>query len=77
MGNILKEWLDEYGIERQASAHPPQQHGVAERPNCTLVELMHAMLIDAKLPKFLWAEAILHAAYVVIGKRTSPDRQVH
>jgi len=25
---------------------------------------MRAMMIDAKLPKFLWAEAILHAAYV-------------
>ena len=65
MGNILKEWLDEFGIEQQASApYSLQQHGVAECPNRILVELMCTMLIDAKLPKFLWAEAVLHAAYV-------------
>ena len=65
MGNILKDWLDELGIERQTSApYSPQQHGVAERPNCTLVELMRAMLIDTKLPKFLWAKAISHMAYI-------------
>ena len=65
MGNILKEWLDEFGIEWQASApYSPQQHGVAEYR--TLVELMHTMLIDAKLPKFLWAEVVLHAACVQI-----------
>ena len=65
MGNALKEWLDKLGIERQASSpYSPQQHGIAEHPDHTLVELMQAMIIDAKLPKFLWAEAILHAAYV-------------
>src|ERR1700677_1402278 len=65
MSKSLKGWLDGLGIERQASApYSPQQHGVAERPNRTLVELMRAMLIDSKLPKFLWAEAVLHAAYV-------------
>ena len=65
MSNSLKRWLDKLGIERQASVpYSPQQHRVAERPNHTLVELMHAMWIDTKLPKFLWVEAILHAAYI-------------
>ena len=65
MSKSLKGWLDGLGIERQASApYSPQQHGVAEHPNRTLVELMCAMLIDSKLPKFLWAEAVLHTAYV-------------
>ena len=65
MSKSLKGWLDGLRIEHQASApYSPQQHGVTECPNRTLVELMHAMLIDSKLPKFLWAEAVLHAAYV-------------
>ena len=66
MSKSLKGWLNELGIERQTSApYSPQQQGVAECPNCTLVELMRAMPIDTKLPKFLWAEATLHAAYVL------------
>ena len=65
MSNSLKRWLNKLGIERQASApYSPQQHSIAERPNCMLVELMQAMLIDTNLPKFLWAEAILHATYI-------------
>ena len=65
MSKNLKGWLDEFGIEQQTSTpYSPQQHGIAEHPNCTLVELMRAMLIDTKLPKFLWAEAVLHTAYI-------------
>ena len=65
MSKSLKGWLDGLGIECQASApYSPQQHGVAEHPNHMLVELMHAMLINSRLPKFLWVEAILHTAYI-------------
>jgi len=38
--------------------------GVAERFNCTLIELVRAMLISRNLPSFLWAEAVAHAAYI-------------
>ena len=73
MSNSLKRWLNKLGIECQASApYSPQQHRVAERPNCTLVELMRTMLIDTKLPKFLWVEAILHAAYIRNQAMTTP-----
>ena len=36
----------------------PQQNGVAERMNRTLVEAVRSMLSDTKLPKKFWAEAL-------------------
>ena len=42
----------------------PEQNGVAERLNRTLVETTRAMLLDAKLPHMFWAEAISTATYL-------------
>ncbi|GJS99405.1 retrovirus-related pol polyprotein from transposon TNT 1-94 [Tanacetum coccineum] len=41
----------------------PQQNGVVERRNQTLVEAAQTMLIFSKAPLFLWAEAINTACY--------------
>ncbi|GJS56389.1 retrovirus-related pol polyprotein from transposon TNT 1-94 [Tanacetum coccineum] len=41
----------------------PQENGVVERRNQTLVEAAHTMLIFSKAPKFLWAEAISTACF--------------
>ena len=46
-----------------------EQVGVIERWNRTKAELARAMLIDSKLPKFLWGEAMSHAAWI---KNRSP-----
>nr|GFB53378.1 hypothetical protein [Tanacetum cinerariifolium] len=51
--------FDEVGITQQFSAaRTPQQNGVVERRNKTLVESARTMLTFANLPSFLWAEAI-------------------
>ena len=42
----------------------PEQNGVAERLNRTLVETTRAMLMDADLPHKFWAEAVSTAAYL-------------
>ncbi|GJT27147.1 putative ribonuclease H-like domain-containing protein [Tanacetum coccineum] len=48
-----------YGIEHQTStARTPEQNGVVERRNRTLVEAARTMLSAAKVPLFFWAEAI-------------------
>ncbi|GJX62028.1 retrovirus-related pol polyprotein from transposon TNT 1-94 [Tanacetum coccineum] len=53
------------GILRQFSlARTPQQNGVAERKNKTLIEAAITMLADSKLPTAFWAEAINTACYV-------------
>ncbi|GJZ49276.1 retrovirus-related pol polyprotein from transposon TNT 1-94 [Tanacetum coccineum] len=44
-------------------ARTPQQNGVVERRNRTLVEAARTMLIFSKAPLFLWAEAINTACY--------------
>ena len=45
-------------------AKTPEQNGVAERMNRTLVEAVRAMLADAGLPKRFWAEALSTAVYL-------------
>nr|GEX65038.1 hypothetical protein [Tanacetum cinerariifolium] len=55
----LDKFFDEVGITQQFSAaRTPQQNGVVERRNRTLVEVVRTMLTFANLPLFLWAEAI-------------------
>nr|GEU98171.1 hypothetical protein [Tanacetum cinerariifolium] len=44
-------------------ARSPQQNGVVERRNHTLIEAAHTMLIYAKAMLFLWAEAVATACY--------------
>nr|GEX56244.1 uncharacterized mitochondrial protein AtMg00810-like [Tanacetum cinerariifolium] len=52
-------------IKREFSnAKIPQQNGVAERRNRTLIEAARTMLIDAKLHVTCWAEAVNTACYV-------------
>ena len=51
----------------------PEQNGVSERMNRTLVEMVRSMLSDSKLPPRFWAEALATAAYL---KNRSPARAV-
>ncbi|KAI3684714.1 hypothetical protein L6452_33939 [Arctium lappa] len=61
----LKNFCEEKGIERQYSApRTPQQNGVAERRNMTLIEVARSLLADSKLPITFWAEAVNSACYV-------------
>ncbi|GJR51499.1 retrovirus-related pol polyprotein from transposon TNT 1-94 [Tanacetum coccineum] len=55
----LKADYEKLGIMQQFPiAHTPQQNGVVERRNRTLVEAARTMLIFSRLPEFLWAEAV-------------------
>ncbi|GJV35802.1 reverse transcriptase domain-containing protein [Tanacetum coccineum] len=54
------------GIKREFSvARTPQQNGVAERKNRTLIEAARTMLADSLLPIPFWAEAVNTACYVL------------
>jgi transposase InsO family protein len=57
--------LTDLGIQHSFSAaRTPQQNGVAERFNRTIVEKARVMLHEAKLPLSFWAEAIMTANYL-------------
>ncbi|GJR62089.1 integrase, catalytic region, zinc finger, CCHC-type containing protein [Tanacetum coccineum] len=60
----LKAHYEKLGIMQQFSiARTPQQNGVVERRNRTLVEAAHTMLIFSRLPEFLWAKAVATACF--------------
>ncbi|GKC23875.1 retrovirus-related pol polyprotein from transposon TNT 1-94 [Tanacetum coccineum] len=59
VNQTLRDYYEQFGISQETSvARTPQQNGVVERQNRTLVEAARTMLIFAKDPLFLWAEAI-------------------
>ena len=54
----LTRWFISNGIRHGTTVgYMPEQNGAAERLNRTLLEKTRAMLIEARLPKNLWAEA--------------------
>ncbi|GJV24625.1 putative ribonuclease H-like domain-containing protein, partial [Tanacetum coccineum] len=62
----MNELCAKKGIKREFSvARTPQQNGVAERKNRTLIEAARTMLADSLLPIPFWAEAVNTACYVL------------
>nr|GEU33695.1 hypothetical protein [Tanacetum cinerariifolium] len=61
----MNEFCTRKGIKREFSnARTPQQNGVAERRNRSLIEAARTMLVDANLPVTFWAKAVNTACYV-------------
>ncbi|GJX85058.1 putative ribonuclease H-like domain-containing protein [Tanacetum coccineum] len=55
----MNQFCEKKGILRQyCVARTPQQNGVAERRNRTLIKAARTMLADSKLPTTFWAEAV-------------------
>ena len=72
VSNEFQDYLRTEGVKHERSiSKNPEQNGVAERMNRTLVETVRSMLADSKLPKRLWAEALLTAVYL---RNRSPTR---
>ena len=65
---ISKEFealLVSHGIRHEKSApHSPHQNGTAEMSWRSLFEMGRCLLIEAKLPKYLWTYAVLTASYI-------------
>jgi hypothetical protein len=63
--NAIAKYLQEAGIEHQVTApYTPQQNGVAERANRTLVEMARCMIHYASLVPRLWGEMISTSTYL-------------
>ncbi|WVZ61704.1 hypothetical protein U9M48_011534 [Paspalum notatum var. saurae] len=60
------EYCAELGVGRQLTApYTPQQNGVVERRNQTLVGMVRCMLKAKGLPGMFWGEAITTAVYIL------------
>ena len=70
----FEEFLKSKGIRHERTIpKTPEQNGVAERLNRTLVETVRSMLIDSKLPHKFWAEALSTATYL---RNRSPTKVI-
>ena len=74
LSSEFRDYLSREGIRHELTIpKTPQQNGVAERMNRTLVESVRSMLIDAHLPHTFWAEALSTAVYL---RNRSPTKAV-
>lgn len=70
----FERYLRSEGVRHElAVPKTPEQNGVAERMNRTVVETVQSMLADAKLPSKFWAEALSTAVYL---RNRSPTKAV-
>jgi hypothetical protein len=62
----VEEFLDEEGIKHEFSTpYTPQQNGVVERKNRTLIDMARTMLDEYKTPDIFWCEAINTAWHAI------------
>ena len=55
----------ESGVKHELSSpYNPEQNGLIERPNRTLLNKVRALLLEAKMPKYFWGEALEAAIYL-------------
>jgi transposase InsO family protein len=64
--NSFHKLLEEEGIKHEfSSPYTPQQNGVVERKNRTLLDMARTMLDEYKTPDRFWAEVINTACYSI------------
>ncbi|KAG7584577.1 Integrase catalytic core [Arabidopsis suecica] len=72
----FQEFCDASGIQRHLTApYSPQQNGVVERRNRTLLGMTRSILKHMGVPNYLWGEAIRHATYII--NRVSTRTLIH
>ena len=65
MSTPFQSYLKKEGIKHELTVpRSPEQNGVAERSNRTLMEAVRAMLFGSHLPQRFWAEALTTAVYL-------------
>jgi len=66
LSHIFKEFCEEKDIRRQLKIpNTPQQNGMAERRNRTLLGKIRSMMAHANLAISFWGDALLTAAFII------------
>lgn len=74
LSNEFITFCEEHGIRRELTApYTPEQNGVAERKNRTVVEMARSMLKARGVPNRFWCEAVATAVYIL---NVSPTKAV-
>ncbi|WRX09128.1 Integrase [Theobroma cacao] len=62
----FSQFLEKEGIFHQLTApYCPQQNGVSERKNSTVLEMCRCLMFEKNMPKRFWAEAASTAVYLL------------
>ena len=62
----FQAYCESQGIQRHLTApYSPQQNGVVERRNRTLMEMTRSIMKHMKVPNWLWGEAVRHSTYLI------------
>jgi transposase InsO family protein len=62
----VEDYLEEEGIKNEFSApYTPQQNGVVERKNMTLIDMARTMLGEYKTPERFWSETVNTACHAI------------
>jgi transposase InsO family protein len=75
LSNTFKFFCSDHGIRcKLTQVATPQQNGVLEKKNRTLIERARSLALECNLPPFLWIEAVATANLLV---NHSPTRANH
>jgi transposase InsO family protein len=62
----FKQYCDDHGVKHfTTTPYTPQQNGVVERCNCTVVEMARCLLKAKGVPGEFWGEAVSTAVYLL------------
>ncbi|KAM2961184.1 hypothetical protein FF1_030791 [Malus domestica] len=71
----FNRFVEDVGLERQLTTpYTPQQNGVAERKNRTIVEMAKCLMLEKKVPLEFWAEAVNTSVYIL---NRCPTKALH
>lgn len=73
----FNNFCEKHGIRRQFSApRTPQQNGIMERKNKTILDAAKSMMMEAKLPDIYWREVVNTSVYTfnIVNIKSDTDK---
>jgi transposase InsO family protein len=71
----VEDFCQEHGIKHNTTTgYSPQQNGVVERRNQTVVEMARCLLKSTRVPARFWGEAVKTAVYIL---NRAPSKRLH
>jgi hypothetical protein len=79
--DVFRTYLRERGIHHEiTNAYTPQENGVSEQMNRTIMEMARCLLHDSGLPRTFWGYTVLHSAHILnilpscaLNTQTTPE----